>query len=158
RDVAIKMLAPEHANEPEMRARLEREARAVAALNHPGIVAIHDLGTAGDLPFIVMELLQGTDLRAELASGPMPCRRAMDIASQVAEALAAAHETGIVHRDLKPENVFLTRSGVVKLLDFGLARRIPLSNETSEISLTGPCVLIGTLRYMSPEQARGDTP
>jgi hypothetical protein len=157
RDVAIKVLKPAYAADPEMRGRLEREARSIAALTHPGIVAIYDVGTADDLPFIVMELLHGANLRARLAAAALTCDSAIDIAAQMAEALAAAHAAGIVHRDLKPENVFLTDSGAVKILDFGLARTTA-SQDTGDPSLTAPHVLIGTIRYMSPEQARGETP
>ncbi|PWT81384.1 MAG: hypothetical protein C5B57_10570 [Blastocatellia bacterium] len=158
RDVAIKMLAPERAQEPEMRARFEREARSIAALTHPGIVAVYDLGTADDLPFIVMECLVGTNLRERLAAGALPYSQTVEVITQVADALAAAHAAGIVHRDLKPENVFLTRSGSVKILDFGLARRSFGSGESRDTSLTAPNMFVGTLRYMSPEQARGQTP
>jgi hypothetical protein len=162
REVALKVLSPEHAGDPEMRSRFEREARSVAALAHPGIVAIHDLGMAGGAPFIVMELLDGTNLRQRLDAGAVPLASAVEIIAQVAGALGAVHAAGIVHRDLKPENVFLTRSSSVKLLDFGLARRAASLGtgltDTGDQGLTGPNVLIGTLRYMSPEQARGETP
>jgi tetratricopeptide (TPR) repeat protein len=157
RDVAIKVLAPERAADPEMRARFEREARSVAALAHPGVVAIYELAKVDDLPFIVMECLEGTNLRQRIEAGPLPCHTAIDIVTQVADALGAAHAAGIVHRDLKPENVFLTRSGSVKILDFGLARRAVGPYDTGDLSLTGPHMLIGTIRYMSPEQARGET-
>src|SRR5262249_19027830 len=136
RDVAIKVLTPERAAEPEMRARFEREARSIAALTHPGIVTIYDLGTAHGLPFIVMECLEGKNLRERLEAGILPCPTTVEVVMHVADALAAAHAAGIVHRDLKPENVFLTRSGSVKILDFGLARRSSGSTETRDTSLT----------------------
>ena len=158
RDVAIKVLAPECAGAPEMRVRLQREAEAIAALSHPGIVAIYDVGAADGLPFIVMELLDGMNLRESLERGALSSDKAVAVAAQVADALAAAHAAGIVHRDLKPENVFLTESGCAKILDFGLARSTTRPYETSDSALTAPHVLVGTIRYMSPEQARGETP
>jgi serine/threonine protein kinase len=161
RDVAIKVLKPAYAADPEMRGRLEREARSIAALTHPGIVAIYDVGTADDLPFIVMELLHGANLRARLAAAALTCDSAIDIAAQMAEALAAAHAAGIVHRDLKPENVFIELPGdsadgaapAVRLLDFGVARFYEPPAGTGDTPLTGLGVLIGTLSYMAPEQA-----
>jgi serine/threonine protein kinase/tetratricopeptide (TPR) repeat protein len=158
RDVALKVLSPELAADPVMRARFEREARSIAALTHPGIVSIHELAVFEGAPIIVMELLEGMNLRQRLEAGFLPCRKTMEILTEVAEALAAAHAVGIVHRDLKPDNVFITKSGGVKLLDFGLARRSVGPCDTSDLTLTAPRMLVGTLRYMSPEQARGETP
>ncbi len=122
RDVAIKVLPADLANDPAALSRLDREARAVAQLSHPNILAIHDFGREGETAYAVMELLEGETLRARLASSTLPARKAVDLAVQMAEGLAGAHEKGIVHRDLKPENVFVTGEGRVKLLDFGLAK------------------------------------
>src|SRR6188768_1755298 len=130
RDVAVKILPATFANDPDRRARFEREAQAVAALSHPNIVAIHDTGSAptadGSPPsiYVVMELLAGQTLRERLESGAIPIRKAVEIAIQIARGLGAAHGKGLVHRDLKPDNVFLLPDGRVKILDFGLARTI----------------------------------
>ena len=160
RDVAVKVLPASAVDDPESRARFEREARAVAALPHPNIVAIHDIGHEGNLGYAVLELLEGETLRERLLRGPIPWRSALDIAVPVAEALAAAHARGIVHRDLKPENVFLTSDGRPKILDFGIARRLILepSADTSAATMgaTQPGIVMGTLSYLSPEQARGE--
>lgn len=158
REVAIKVMAPHIAADPEMRGRFENEARAVAALSHPGILSIHELGVADGLPFAVMELLEGQNLRARLLNGPLPWREAVEIAGAIADALAAAHGKGIVHRDLKPENVFLTSDGVVKILDFGLALQRPVSpfdDDSPTIARTAPGIVVGTLGYMAPEQVTG---
>ena len=160
RDVAVKVLPEAFAADPDRVARFEREARAIAALSHPGILSIHDFGRTDGQTYAVMELLEGETLRQRLESGPIPARRAIDIAAQIARALAAAHGKGIVHRDIKPENVFLTADGRVKVLDFGLARVEPgLAAHTSESTATrldtGAGVVLGTAGYMSPEQVRG---
>ena len=123
RDVAIKILPAPLAQDTDRRARFEREARAVAALSHPNILAIHDVGLHEGTTYAVTELLEGETLRQRLEAGAMPPRKAVEIGVQIANGLAAAHEKGIVHRDLKPENVFVTRDGRVKILDFGLATR-----------------------------------
>jgi eukaryotic-like serine/threonine-protein kinase len=161
RDVAIKVLPADLANDPEALSRLEREARAVAQLSHPNILAIHDFGRQGDTAYAVMELLEGETLRARLEQGALPARKAVDLAMQMAEGLAAAHEKGIVHRDLKPENVFVTGEGRVKLLDFGLAKRTGPATGSGSGLLTAdkhtePGTVMGTVRYMSPEQVRGE--
>ncbi len=161
RDVAIKVLPAGLADDPEALARLEREARAVAQLSHPNILAIHDFGRQGETAYAVMELLEGETLRARLEEGALPSRKAVDIAVQMAEGLAAAHEKGIVHRDLKPENVFVTGDGRVKLLDFGLAKKTgPAMGSGSRLQTvekqTEPGTVMGTVRYMSPEQVRGE--
>jgi Tol biopolymer transport system component len=159
REVAIKVLPEALAGDPERLARFEREAHAVAALNHPNILSIHDFGNEGGIAYAVTELLEGEDLRARLDNGALPSRRAVEIAIQIARGLAAAHEKGVVHRDLKPENVFLTADGRVKILDFGLAKRI--GKESAETSAptapaaTEPGTVMGTVGYMSPEQVRG---
>lgn len=162
RDVALKVLPDGLASHPQALALFESEAKSVAALSHPGIVAIHDFGRIDGTTFAVTELLEGEPLRAAITRGPLAPVRALDVATRVADALAAAHEVHLVHRDLKPENIFLTRDGRVKILDFGLAvRSVPLStrDEAAEIPtdpLTDPSKgSPGTPAYMSPEQARG---
>jgi eukaryotic-like serine/threonine-protein kinase len=161
RDVAVKVLPEAFAADPDRVARFEREALAVAALSHPGILSIHDFGKADGQLYAVMELLEGETLRHRLESGLIPARRAIDIAAQIARALAAAHGKGIVHRDIKPENVFLTADGRVKVLDFGLVRLAPggSAGETSASTATrldtAAGVVLGTVGYMSPEQVRG---
>ena len=161
RDVAIKVLPAELASNPEALARLEREARAVAQLSHPNILAIHDFGRQGETAYAVMELLEGETLRARLEHGALPARKAVELAVQIAEGLAAAHEKGIVHRDLKPENVFVTHEGRAKLLDFGLAKKTgPASGPGLDLLAatqhTGAGTVLGTVGYMSPEQVRGE--
>jgi serine/threonine protein kinase/tetratricopeptide (TPR) repeat protein len=157
RDVAIKVLPARLAHDRDVRIRFEREAKAVAALNHPNILAIHDFGDHEGIVFAVTELLEGETLRARVSRSPLPWRHAVDIAIAVAEGLSAAHAKGIVHRDLKPENVFLTSEGRVKILDFGLARRLTLEDMDAQtaIAITAPGVVMGTMAYISPEQARG---
>src|ERR1035438_6245309 len=122
REVAIKVLPAAFARDPERLRRFQQEAQAVAALNHPNILAIHDFGEHAGSPYIVTELLEGETLRQRLGPGPLPVRKASEYAEQIARGLAAAHDKGIVHRDLKPENIFVTRDGRVKILDFGLAK------------------------------------
>jgi hypothetical protein len=161
RDVAIKVVPPSVAGNPEAVARFERESRAVAALSHPNILAIYDVGQSNGHPYSVMELLEGETLGARIAHGPMPVRKAVDIAAQIARGLAAAHDKQIAHRDLKPANVFLTPTGGVKILDFGLARRtaepIELTEAPTTMSpATTPGTVLGTVGYMSPEQVRGE--
>jgi serine/threonine protein kinase len=163
RDVALKILSPRLASDPILCARFEREARTAGSLNHPNIVTIFDIGREDKIVYIVSELVGGESLRALMRRGPIPVRKALDVAVQIADALAAAHAAGIVHRDLKPENVMLTGTGSgspgrVKLLDFGIARHIQLPNQmlNEDVStLTEEGVILGTLGYMSPEQVRG---
>jgi len=161
REVAVKILSDRHTANPELRARFEREAKAVAALSHPNILALHDVGTSGDVLYAVTELLQGATLAERLAGPPLPVRKAVDYALQMARGLSAAHERGVVHRDLKPDNVFVTVDGLVKILDFGLARAAtpPAEGGVSRMATLGPATepgtVLGTVGYMSPEQVRG---
>src|SRR5277367_4311821 len=160
RDVAIKVLPSFLSADPDRLRRFEQEARAAAALNHPNILVVFQLGTHDGVPYLVSELLEGSTLREPLQRGALPIRKAIDYGVQIASGLAAAHEKGIVHRDLKPENVFVTKDGRVKILDFGLARLLPQRGEVEvnapTISdLTDPGTVMGTVGYMSPEQVRG---
>jgi serine/threonine protein kinase/Tol biopolymer transport system component len=163
RDVAVKVLPERLLEDSDALARFEREAKAVAALSHPNILALHDVGREGRVAYAVMELLEGETLRQELASGPLSTRRAVDYGVQIAHGLAAAHEKGIVHRDLKPDNVFVTRDDRVKILDFGLAKPgagTVSGSETESPTVSGytePGKVMGTVGYMSPEQVRGVT-
>ena len=160
REVALKVLPRHTLESPEAMTRFQREARAVAALNHPNILAIHDVGSEGELHFAVTELLEGETLRTRLAEGgPLAPSKAIDYAAQIAHGLAAAHDRGIVHRDLKPENVFITRAGRVKILDFGIAldnsAAIAESDPTiARLTRTG--LIVGTEGYISPEQILGN--
>ena len=161
RDVAIKVLPPSLAADGDALVRFEREALAVAALSHPNILAIHDFGTHEGTTYAVMELLEGETLRGRLDSGPIPQKQAVDYALQTAKGLSAAHEKGIVHRDLKPENLFVTRDGHLKILDFGLAKKVEAvapGKETGAPTGSGhtePGTVMGSMGYMSPEQVRG---
>src|ERR1700694_3599198 len=157
RDVAIKVLPASFSKDPDRLRRFEQEARAVGALDHPNILAIHDIGTQDGSPYAVSELLEGDALRGRLAGGAFTPRKALGHALQIAHGLAAAHEKGIVHRDLKPENIFVTRDGRVKILDFGLAKLTQPEDDRSETisHQTEAGVVLGTVGYMSPEQVRG---
>ncbi len=161
REVALKVLAPGPADDPEAERRLRQEARAAAALDHPGICVVHEIAEADGATFIAMELVRGTPLSALLAREPFPPRRALDLALQIAEALAEAHAHGVVHRDLKPSNVMVTDSGRARIIDFGLAKRMRASGEvdsnaeTPQWGDTDPGRIVGTAAYMSPEQVRG---
>jgi len=159
REVAIKVLPVAFAHDPERLRRFQQEAQAVAALNHPNILAIHDFGEHEGSPYLVTEFLEGETVRARLGPGSLPVRKAVEYAEQIARGLAAAHDKGIVHRDLKPENIFVTRDGRVKILDFGLAKLTPeLTPEAATLaSQTEPGVVMGTVGYMSPEQVKGLT-
>src|SRR5215203_6169894 len=160
RTVALKVLPPDLTNDPAARQRFEREARAVAALSHPHICTLHDIGQQDGTDFLVMEYLDGETLAARLARGKLPLDQALQYGIQIADALAAAHKAGIVHRDLKPGNIMLTKSGA-KLLDFGLAKpgvQIAASGITQLVTegpLTAAGTLLGTLHYMAPEQLQG---
>ncbi len=160
RNVALKILHDTAALDPDRRRRFAQEAIAASALNHPNILTVYDIGVEGDTPYLVSELIDGVSLRTEMNRGRMPLRRTIEIAQQIADGLAAAHEAGIVHRDLKPENVMVTDDGRVKIVDFGLAKvhegegadpGAPLSTQTAA------GLIVGTVPYMSPEQARGET-
>ena len=162
RDVAVKVLPGSLSSDPERLKRFEHEAQAAGGLNHPNITAVYDVGQHDGAPYVVQELLEGETLRAALMRGPLPSRKAIEYASQIARGLAAAHEKGVVHRDLKPENLFLTRDGRAKILDFGLAKLVqpeqdsgPASALPTQSEATEPGVVLGTLGYMSPEQVRG---
>ena len=168
RDVALKILPPAVASDHDRVARFEREAEMLAALNHPNIAQIHGVEDAGGSLALVMELVEGEDLAARIARGPVPFDDTLPIARQIADALEAAHEQGIIHRDLKPANIKVRSDGTVKVLDFGLAKAV----ESSQVgarhasplhespTLTSPAMtaaglILGTAAYMSPEQARG---
>jgi len=161
RDVAIKVLPSRVAEDTDALARFEREAKAVAALSHPNILALHDVGRADGVAYAVTELLEGETLREALSTGPLSPRKTVEYATQIALGLAAAHEKGIVHRDLKPDNVFVTRDERVKVLDFGLAKSAADAtpvDETQSPTVSGytePGKVMGTVGYMSPEQVRG---
>ena len=161
RDVAIKLLPEALASDSDRLSRFEQEARSASALNHPNIVTIYEIGRVDSLSYISMELVQGRTLRELIAEGPLPARRLLALAAQIADALARAHEAGIVHRDLKPENLMVTKDGLVKVLDFGLAKlALPESGEVSAMPTlakpeTQPGIVLGTVGYMSPEQASG---
>ena len=161
REVAVKVLPASFSNDPDRLRRFEQEARAAGQLNHPNILTVYEFGVHEGAPFIVSELLEGETLRERLAGGAIPPRKAVDLAIQIADGLAAAHEKGIFHRDLKPENLFITTEGRLKILDFGLAKLIqPEAPSAAESTLaTSPAVtepgkVMGTAAYMSPEQVR----
>src|SRR5688572_9199956 len=162
RTVALKVLRS--GADPELLHRLDREARAASALNHPNIVHIYDVGVAAGesgAHYVVMEHVEGETLRRRLARGPLPIPEAIALGAQLADGLAKAHRAGILHRDLKPENVMITSDGLLKILDFGLAKLLPVplaeidAGETMSRHETQAGTLLGTLEYMSPEQAKG---
>jgi len=161
RDVAVKLLSPALAADADALARFEREARAVAALSHANIIALYDIGYDDGSPYLITELLDGVTLRDRLRDGPLPVRKAIDYARQIAAALSAAHDRGIVHRDLKPENLVATPDGRVKVLDFGVAHIAPAAAAGSALTIapsaapTAPGLIVGTVGYMAPEQVRG---
>jgi len=163
--VAVKVLPDRLADSAEALARFEREAKLIAALNHPNILGIFDVGRTGKTAYAVMELLEGESLRARLSQGPLAPRRATELAVQMAEGLAAAHEKGVLHRDLKPENLWITREGRLKILDFGLAKQVAPREPAGSVEPTSSQIqphqteagkVFGTLAYMSPEQVRGE--
>ena len=161
RDVAVKIVPPAVAANADALGRFERETRAVAALSHPNILTIHDVGRSDGIAYAVLELLEGQTLRARLDGGALPQRKALEIAAQMARGLAAAHDKQIAHRDLKPENVFVTADGSVKILDFGLARQtgalsLSAPDSATMAPSTEPGMVLGTVGYMAPEQVRGE--
>jgi len=161
RTVAIKILPASFATDPDRLQRFAQEARAAAALNHPNILSIFDIGEDHGTPYVVSELLEGETLRARLQKSPLSMRKAINYSLQIARGLAAAHEKGIVHRDLKPENLFITNDDRVKILDFGLAKMLAPatvhgSGEAMTVQVaTEAGLVLGTVGYMSPEQVRG---
>ncbi|MGB8063813.1 MAG: protein kinase [Candidatus Sulfotelmatobacter sp.] len=157
REVAIKVLPELVSLDPERLLRFEQEAKAAAALNHPNILAVHQMGNYQGMPYLVSELLEGKTLTEHIRRGPLPLRKAISYGVQIARGLAAAHEKGIVHRDLKPDNLFVTKDDRVKILDFGLAKVIQPKQGAAHLSatITLPGVALGTIGYMSPEQVRG---
>ena len=162
REVAVKVLPAEAAADSGRRQRFEQEARSASALNHPNIITIYDIGTADRTTYIAMELVDGKTIRELIASAePLPTKKLLDMAVQIAEGLAKAHAAGLVHRDLKPENLMVSKDGYVKILDFGLAKLTePVSLDVSALptamaSPTEPGTVMGTAGYMSPEQASG---
>jgi serine/threonine protein kinase len=157
RVVAVKILPANFASDADRLQRFESEARVLSTLNHPNVLAIHDIGVQGDVHYLVSEFLEGQTLREKLDSGPLPLRRVTEYAVEMAKGLAAAHEKGIVHRDLKPENIFVTKDGRIKILDFGLAKQA-VTEESATLTganPTTPGTVLGTVGYMSPEQVRG---
>jgi serine/threonine protein kinase len=160
REVALKVLPETGANDADTLRRFEREARAVAALNHPNILSIHDTGEFRGVPYAVTELLEGENLSDRLRAGPVAPKRATEIACQIADGLSAAHARGVIHRDIKPENIFLTNDGRAKILDFGIARIGPRPGDITTGAAaarggTSSQFIMGTAGYMSPEQVRG---
>ena len=164
REVAIKVLPEQFTQDPQRLARFEREAKLLASLNHPNIAAIYGFEHADDVHFLVLELVPGDTLAEQVAKGPLPVEKALEVCRQIAEGVEAAHEKGVIHRDLKPANVMITPEGKVKILDFGLAKALEV--EVPESSLSQPPtqtnaatqagVILGTLAYISPEQAKGE--
>ena len=160
RQVAIKFVTSRLDGHADAEARLEREARMASALNHPGIVTVYDVGRHEDRPYVVMELIEGRPLNALIADSRLRIKEAVDLAAQVAAALAAAHDVGITHRDLKPQNIMVTAEGRAKIVDFGLSKIAPLpSSGTADTvpgdALTGEYAVLGTVGYMAPEQVMG---
>ena len=164
RDVAVKVLPVHMSSSPELRQRLEREAKTISQLSHPHICMLHDVGHQNGTDYLVMEFLEGETLADRLAKGALPVEQALKIGIEIAGALDAAHRSGIVHRDLKPGNIMVTADGQVKILDFGLAKpQGPMAGGEDEATVERPIrgeltregTILGTVSYMSPEQAEG---
>ena len=159
REVALKVVN-NSGGDPDWQQRFLREARAIAALNHPNILTVHDVGIDSGTPYLVAELVEGETLRTVLNRGALPLDKALDIALQILDGLVAAHASGIVHRDLKPANIMVGKTGLVKILDFGLAKRMERATHAETAAehrdLTEPGLILGTATYMSPEQARAE--
>ena len=162
RELAIKILPTGMAKDRERLSRFEKEARIASALNHPNIITVYDIGWSGSIPYIALELVDGVTLRQRMDQGPMSIAEIIGLASQIADGLAKAHEAGVVHRDLKPENVMITKDGLAKILDFGLGKYLaplPVDDNGSTVlnmgANTTPGAILGTVEYMSPEQAAG---
>src|SRR5947209_4501877 len=165
RRVALKFLPEDKHRDPQTLERFLREARSASSLNHPGICTMHAIEEDGGKTFLAMELLEGQSLDTLLVNAPLTFGRTLEIGIQLSDALDAAHKKGIVHRDIKPANIFITESGAVKVLDFGLAKLLPRDgdnlaghtiDERETTLLTSPGMAVGTIQYMSPEQARGE--
>jgi hypothetical protein len=162
RNVALKVLPAHFSSDPDRLRRFDQEARSAGTLNHPNVVAIFDVGTQDGMPFVVSELLEGETLRQRLERGALPVRKAIEYGIQIARGLAAAHASGVVHRDLKPENLFVTKEGLVKILDFGLAKLVRPENgpmaarDSLAGTMTEAGMIMGTAGYMAPEQVRGE--
>ena len=160
REVAIKTLSLERGSQPDALSRFEQEARSACALNHPNIVTIYEIGHVNGTHYIAMELVNGETVRELISVGPIPFRKVVAIAAQIADALAKAHEIGIVHRDLKPENLMVSGDSTAKILDFGLAKlrgeKHTEGSDASTTTITEQGMVMGTIGYMSPEQATGD--
>ena len=163
REVAIKIVLADIANDGDRLQRFEQEARATSALNHPNILTVYDVGTHDGSPYIVAELLEGEELRQRLDEGPIPLRKTIDYAHQIISGLSAAHEKGIVHRDLKPENLFITKDDRVKILDFGMAKLRAAKLEASSLedatrrAITNPGVVMGTVGYCRPNRCAANS-
>lgn len=155
RTVAIKMVKGVSAD-PDWQRRFLQEARTVGSLNHPNILTVHDVGVENGVPYLVTELVDGESLRSVLKKGPIPLSKAIDFALQILDGLSVAHRAGIVHRDLKPANIMVTKTGLIKILDFGLAKQVHAASGDRVKELTEPGMIMGTATYMSPEQARGE--